>query len=92
MRIIASHMRPEPTLGVLRAIDTGPRKTRALGYISRGGTLDVPGMLFANRSTWAHIVAEAADALCIDPASILGVEELAAVRGDGDPRSVMAAS
>ncbi|MDG0855834.1 xylulose 5-phosphate 3-epimerase [Roseateles puraquae] len=92
VRIIASHMRPEPTLGVLRAIDTGPRKTRALGYISRGGTLDVPGMLFANRSTWAHIVAEAADALCIDPASILGVEELAAVRGDGDPRSVMAAS
>jgi hypothetical protein len=33
---IVSHMRPEPTLGVLRRIDTGPRRTRALGYIARG--------------------------------------------------------
>lgn len=51
-RVILSHTRPEPMLGILRRIDSGPAKTRALGYISRGGTLDVPGMLRANRCTW----------------------------------------
>lgn len=91
-RVILSHMRPEPTLGVLRRIDTGPRRTRALGYIARGGTLDVAGMLFANRCTWAHVAAETADALGADPATVLGADELAAVRGVGDPRSVMTAT
>jgi phosphoketolase len=90
-RVILSHMRPEATLGVLRRIDTGPRRTRALGYIARGGTLDVAGMLFANRCTWAHAVAEAAEALGVDPAGLLGGDELAAVRGRGDPRTVMTA-
>lgn len=90
-RVILSHMRPEATLGVLRRIDTGPRRTRALGYIARGGTLDVAGMLFANRCTWAHAVAEAAEALGVDPAGLLGADELAAVRGQGNPRTVMTA-
>lgn len=90
-RVIVSHMRPEPTLGVLRRIDTGPLRTRALGYVARGGTLDVAGMLFANRCTWAHAVAEAADAMGIDPAGVLDADQLAAVRGIGDPRAVMTA-
>ena len=89
VRVIVSHMRPEPTLGLLRRIDTGPRQTRALGYQARGGTLDVAGMLFANRCTWAHVATEAAQALGVDPASILTAEELAAVGGHGDPRAVM---
>lgn len=59
-RVILSHTRPEPILGLLRRIDSGPSKTRALGYVSRGGTLDVAGMLFANRCTWAHAVDAAA--------------------------------
>lgn len=88
-RVIVSHMRPESTLGVLRRIDTGPQRTRALGYLARGGTLDVAGMLFANRCTWAHAAAEAAQALGIDPAAVLSAEELAAVCGRGDPRTVM---
>ena len=29
-------------------IDTGPATTRALGFVNQGGTLDVPGLLFAN--------------------------------------------
>lgn len=48
------------------------------------------GMLFANRCTWAHVAAEAAQGLGVDPASLLSVEELAAVQGHGDPRVVMA--
>ena len=59
-RVILTHTRPEPMLGLLRRLDSGPRKTRALGYISRGGTLDVPGMLIANRCTWHHAVEAAA--------------------------------
>jgi phosphoketolase len=88
-RVIVSHMRPEPTLGVLRSIDTGPRRTRALGYVARGGTLDVAGMLFANRCTWAHVAAEAASALGIYAAQVLRADEWAAVRGLGDPHAVM---
>ncbi|MGV8822804.1 phosphoketolase family protein [Methylibium petroleiphilum] len=88
-RVLVSHMRPEPTLGVLRRIDTGPQRTRALGYVARGGTLDVAGMLFANRCTWAHVAAEAASALGVDAAQVLRADELAAVRGQGDPRTVM---
>ena len=59
-RVLMSHTRPEPMLGVLRRIDTGPAKTRALGYINRGGTLDVTGMLIANRSTWVNAIYAAA--------------------------------
>jgi phosphoketolase len=88
-RVIVSHMRPEPTLGVLRRVDTGPQQTRALGYVARGGTLDVAGMLFANRCTWAHVAAEAASALGIDAATVLRADEWAAVRGLGDPHTVM---
>ena len=90
-RVLVSHMRPEATLGVLRRIDTGPQRTRALGYIARGGTLDVAGMLFANRCTWAHVAAEAASALGVDAAQMLRADELAAVRGQGNPRTVMTA-
>ena len=84
-RVFLTHTRPEPFLGVLRRIDTGPETTRALGFINRGGTLDVDGMLFANRCTWAHAVHAAAGVLSIDAATLLDAGELAAVEGCGDP-------
>ncbi|MFA5678260.1 MAG: xylulose 5-phosphate 3-epimerase [Pseudomonas sp.] len=59
-RVILSHTRPELILGVLRRIDSGPARTQALGYLSRGGTLDVPGMLRANRCTWVDAIRAAA--------------------------------
>ncbi|HIE5094119.1 TPA: xylulose 5-phosphate 3-epimerase [Stenotrophomonas maltophilia] len=59
-RVVLSHTRPEPMLGILRRLDGGQARTRALGYISRGGTLDVAGMLLANRCTWIHAVQAAA--------------------------------
>jgi phosphoketolase len=88
-RVFLTHTRPEPFLGVLRRIDTGPATTRALGFINRGGTLDVDGMLFANRCTWAHAVHAAAAVLSIDAATLLDAGELAAVDRCGDP-SVLA--
>lgn len=62
-RVLLTHTRPEPMLGILRRLDGGPRRMRALGYINRGGTLDVAGMLFANRCTAAHAVAAARELL-----------------------------
>ncbi len=58
-RVLLTHTRPEPMLGVLRRLDGGPQRMRALGYINRGGTLEVAGMLFANRCTAADAIAAA---------------------------------
>ena len=84
-RIVLSHTRPEPMLGVLRRIDGGPSRTVALGYINRGGTLDRKGMLFANKCTWAHAVLAASSLLNCDPEELLTSEENKAVDGWGDP-------
>ena len=85
-RVILTHTRPEPMAGLLRRLDTGPASTRVLGYISRGGTLDIRGMLFANRSTWAHAVAAAAAALQFPLSRVLDADEIDAIEGRGDPR------
>jgi hypothetical protein len=39
-RVIVSHTRPEPMIGVLRCLDNGPQRTRYLGYRNCGGTFD----------------------------------------------------
>lgn len=62
-RVLLTHTRPEPMLGVLRRLDGGPQRMQALGYINRGGTLDVAGMLFANRCTAAHAVEAAREVI-----------------------------
>ncbi|WP_147652654.1 xylulose 5-phosphate 3-epimerase [Vulcaniibacterium gelatinicum] len=84
-RVFLTHTRPEPYLGALRRLDTGPATTRALGFINRGGTLDVPGLMFANRCTWAHLLAEAASVLSLPVCALLDDGEVAAIEGRGDP-------
>lgn len=84
-RIFSSHTRLESTAGILRPIDTGPEHTKYLGFSNRGGTLDTFGMLFANRCTWGHMVAAAADVLGKRPEDLLSAGELSAVLGQGDP-------
>ncbi len=87
-RVIACHTRPEPMLGVLRRLDGGPARAAARGYISRGGTLDVAGLLFANHCSWAHLV-EAASSVLRRPASeFLSDREVAALAGRGDPSAL----
>jgi phosphoketolase len=63
-RVFITHTRPEPWLGALRRIDTGPATTRALGFINRGGTLDVDGLMFANRCTWGRATCAWRRSLC----------------------------
>ncbi len=84
-RLLVTHTRAEPMTGILRRIDDGPRRFHAHGYLNRGGTLDVRGMLFANRCTWAHLTASAAGLLGAPVDALLTATEIAAVSGCGDP-------
>ncbi|UAW97733.1 xylulose 5-phosphate 3-epimerase [Halopseudomonas nanhaiensis] len=84
-RILLTHMRPEVLRGHLMNLLPDPRRSRVLGYINRGGTLDEAGMLFANRCSWAHVVLAAAQVSNTEPALWLEDVELAAVSGAGNP-------
>jgi hypothetical protein len=88
-RIFATHTRPEPILGVLQPLHTGSGKTTALGFIGYGGTLTVPGMLFVNRCTWAHVLVETACVLGLAREELLTSEELAALDGKASPERVI---
>jgi phosphoketolase len=84
-RVFLTHTRPEPYLGAIRPLDTGAAHTRVLGYVNRGGTLDVDGMLFANRCTWAHAVRAIAEMTDRPLTTLLEGNEIAALHGEGDP-------
>lgn len=90
-RIFLTHTRPEVLLATCRLLDLGVQRTRALGYINRGGTLDQNALLFVNRSTWAHVLAELAQLCGQSPLAWLTEEEWAAVSGHGDPYHVIPA-
>ncbi|RTR05310.1 xylulose 5-phosphate 3-epimerase [Halomonas nitroreducens] len=83
-RVFLCHGRPEPLNGVLRPLDTGDG-TRFLGYRNRGGTLDTFGMLFANRATWAHVLAAASEVTGACLASLLDADERRALAGESAP-------
>ncbi|MEJ6781271.1 xylulose 5-phosphate 3-epimerase [Aminobacter sp. Piv2-1] len=84
-RLIVTHTRPEPMIGLLRRLDGGPLRTDARGYVSRGGTLDVAGLLFANRCSWAHLVDGAATLAGWPRDGLLTPAERAAIDGNGNP-------
>ncbi|MEX1168986.1 MAG: xylulose 5-phosphate 3-epimerase [Chloroflexota bacterium] len=87
-RVFLSHTRPEPLLGLLGPLHTG-RTTRALGYISRGGTLDVRGMLFVNEATWAHVLRAVAEVRGVDESEYLTEAEREALAGRRTPTDVI---
>lgn len=89
-RLIVSHTRPEPILGLLRRLDSGPRTTAVRGYISRGGTLDVSGMLFVNRCSWAHLIDAAVPLTGWSRDDLLASNERDAVEGRGNPADIVA--
>lgn len=81
-RVFLTHTRPEVLLGHLRPLDLGVNKTAALGYINRGGTLDVHGLLLANRCSWAHLLVKLAELAQEDLNQWLSKDELAALAGE----------
>jgi len=88
-RIFVTHTRPEPILGTLQPLHTGRGRTAGLGFMGQGGTLTVPGMLFVNRCTWAHILWETASILGLTQEVLLTSEELAALGGRSSPEGVI---
>jgi len=88
-RVFVTHTRPEPMLGVLHPLNTGGDRTAALGYINYGGTLNVPGMLFVNHCTWAHVLAETANVLDMPRKALLNMSELEALDGKALPEGVI---
>lgn len=87
-RVFVTHTRPGPLLGALHSLSTG-NSTAALGFVNRGGTLDVEGMLFVNRCTWAHIVAESARLLGLERREMLTDGEIAALEGAVSPEGTV---
>jgi phosphoketolase len=88
-RVFLTHTRPE---AIAALVAPWGGRNACLGYINRGGTLDVNGMLFANRCTWAHAVAKVAELLGVPASGLLEADELAAVRGAGDPAALARAA
>jgi phosphoketolase len=87
--VFCTHTRTHSIWGLL-----GPRmqdggRLSVLGYRNRGGTLDTPGMLFVNRCTWAHCVAEAARLLRLPQQELLDEGEIAALAGRAEPQGVI---
>jgi phosphoketolase len=89
VRVFLCHTREAAILGALRPLDTGPRHTVALGFINRGGTLDVDGMLFVNRQTWAHCVDAVCGLIGVPRAELLSEPELEALDHRRSPHGVL---
>ncbi|KJH83018.1 xylulose 5-phosphate 3-epimerase [Stutzerimonas stutzeri] len=86
LRVMLTHMRPEVARGHLWPILPDARRNSVLGYRNRGGTLDTEGMQFANRASWANVLAACARLLDVPRTALLKPDEAAAVAGKGDPR------
>jgi len=88
-RIFVTHTRPEILLGILQPLHTGFGQTGALGFINQGGTLNVPGMLFVNRCTWAHILLEIVCVLRLAKEDLLTSKELLVLNGKASPEGIL---
>lgn len=89
-RVALTHMRPEVFRGHLPTLFPDVARTRVMGYSNRGGTLNEAGMLFANRSSWAHALVACAHVMNRRPADWLSSDELAAIEGRGSPLLITA--
>jgi phosphoketolase len=86
--LIVAHTRPEAMVGMLQRIWQG-RSVQALGFINEGGTLDVEGMLFVNRCSWAHIVQQSLTMLVVAAENALSKDEIQALAGKRSPDGII---
>jgi phosphoketolase len=88
LRVFVTHTRPEAMLGVLAPLHRSG-ESAWLGYVSRGGTLTTEGLLFVNRSSWAHVLAACARLRGEPPSALLSDVECAALEGRASPMGVI---
>ena len=86
--LMVSHTRPELMLGTLQPLWTG-RSVKALGFINKGGTLDVEGMNFVNGCSWAHILREVGKLLSINEEVVFSDLERQVLNGNLSPDGVI---
>lgn len=86
--VVVTHTRPEPMLGLLHPILPG-RRSAALGYVGAGGTLTTAGLLFANRTSYIHVLKACSENANISPTILLRPAEIDALEGRGDPNHVI---
>jgi phosphoketolase len=87
-RVLVTHTRPEPMLGLLEAFATASHAA-GLGYVGEGGTYDTPGLLVVNRSSWAHVVAAVARLCGLPREQVLDGPELGALDRRRSPHGVI---
>jgi phosphoketolase len=87
-RLFICHTRPEPMLGVLTPLATGPA-TAALGFTNAGGTLGVDELLFVNGCSWAHVLDRVAALLGLTRGTLLSDDEIAALDRRRTPAGVI---
>jgi phosphoketolase len=87
--VFCTHTRPHSIWGLIGPLLQDDRRLSVLGYSNMGGTLDTAGMLFVNRCSWAHCVAEAARLLELPARDYLEEPELAALAGKASPHGVI---
>jgi phosphoketolase len=88
LSVLLTHTRPEPLVGLLAPF----RRLRAiagLGYINQGGTYDTSGLLFVNRCSWAHCVAEVARLIDLPQDRVLDELEVKALAGELSPEGII---
>ncbi|MCX8008951.1 MAG: xylulose 5-phosphate 3-epimerase [Patescibacteria group bacterium] len=85
---LITHTRPEVIAGSLLQW-FGNRSVSQFGFINHGGTLDANGLLFVNKSSWAHLLRDAARHLTIDEGMLLSQEERDALDGKRSPDGII---
>jgi hypothetical protein len=78
-------MRPDALVGTVRPLDTGVGKTRVLGFINRGGTFTIDGMMYANKCSWIHAIAAVAEIHGIALNRLLSDQEIDIALGRAAP-------
>jgi phosphoketolase len=86
--VMLTHNRPELLVGTLFPLLNG-RKFSVLGFINEGGTLNVQGMLFVNKCSWAHAIKEVAAMGKKAVSSLLSDNEVKAISGKLSPVGVI---
>lgn len=85
--LIVCHAHPEVAIGTLQPLWQG-KNVSALGFINQGGTLNVDGMMFVNKCSWAHILQQV-EKISDMKINLLNDQEKQALSGKISPENII---